>query len=376
MTDIRRLNVSLTKHNAHKVARLLKTYPTAEVLGRVDEVRADLAQARKNLSALTGSALPPVWDKARALGDEAIDALLLVGIIFSHHDLIRAMREAQFRQGPEGRIPRNAVLGGKAYTNFARVVEQLGYATQVEATGVRFSLRRLFQIAGLGPLVAELLALKLRDAGWDGKNDVAEEANRLGFGEVFGVSSADLKRWLERGPAPSNIVSSLSPKDKSFFESEAEDAPSADFVFRPGHVPREIEPVPRKASSRTLATQLHNSIQNGLYTYLVKRHGAQNVGTELDTGAGTSIDLATQINGVLTFYEIKTSASVRTNIRQAIPQLLEYAYWPAERRAQELVIVSHKALTNSGRRYLKHLRENFGLPLSYRKFDLETGELV
>jgi hypothetical protein len=346
------------------------------VLDRVFEVRAELAQTRKNLSAPTGRALPPVWGKAKALGDDAIDALLLVGIIFSHHELIRAMREAEARRGPDGRVPRGAVLSGKSYTNFVRIIDQLRYATQLEHSGVRFSLRGLFQITGLGPLVADLLALKLKEAGWDGRGRVATEAIRLGFAEVFGVPVAEFQAWLELGAIPSSVGSPLTPKDQTFFESETEDAPSTAFTFRPGHVPRETEPVPRGATPRTVAGQLHNEIQNGLYTYLVKRHGARCVGTEIDTGTGTSVDLATQIDGTLTFYEIKTSNSVRTNIRQALPQLLEYAYWPSESRAQNLVIVSHRSLTPSGRRYLKHLHDTFGLPISYRKFDLDIGELV
>jgi hypothetical protein len=375
VTDIQRLTVSLTKHNAHKVARLLKTYPTDQVFDHLDEISADPPQARANLSIGRDGVVPPVWAKARVLGDDAVDALLLVGIIFSHHDLIRAMREATSRHGPDGHIPRGGVLAGKAYTNFARVLDQLGFATQVEASGVSFSLRGLFQIGGLGPLVGELLALKLLAAGWNGGDGVAAEAARQGFAEVFGVSAAELDRWLMLGPAPASTRSRLTAKDEDFFEDESEGAGAAPFLFRPGHVERQVEPVTRQTSPRTAASQLHNQIQNGLYAHLAGIHGRASVGTEIDTGTGTSIDLVTRVAGTLTFYEIKTGCSIRTNIRQALPQLLEYAYWPAEARAHELVIVSHRELTSSGRRYLKHLRDTFGLPLSYRRFDVVTGVL-
>jgi hypothetical protein len=95
----------------------------------------------------------------------------------------------------------------------------------------------------------------------------------------------------------------------------------------------------------------------------------------VDTGSGTSIDVATQVNGQITFYEIKTGASVRASIRQALPQLLEYAYWPQERRASELIIVSHLPVTDAADRYLKFLRAEFDLPLAYKQFDLKAKKL-
>ncbi len=113
MTDLGRLKVSLTKHNAHKVARLLKEYPASEVFDRLNEVHAEPAQARKNLSTLQGDVLPPVWADVQALGDDAIDALVLIAIIFSHRELIDAMSGASKRAGLAGRIERNRQLLGK-----------------------------------------------------------------------------------------------------------------------------------------------------------------------------------------------------------------------------------------------------------------------
>ena len=78
----------------------------------------------------------------------------------------------------------------------------------------------------------------------------------------------------------------------------------------------------------------------------------------------------------ITFYEIKTGTSVRASIRQAIPQLLEYAYWSAEKRADELVIVSHLKITGAAKKYLKFLRDQFNVPLSYKQFDLKTNTLL
>lgn len=73
MTDLARLKVSLTKHNAHKIAWLLKDYKPEEVFGRLGEVHAETAQARKNLSILPGDNLPPVWTKVKALGLSVVE---------------------------------------------------------------------------------------------------------------------------------------------------------------------------------------------------------------------------------------------------------------------------------------------------------------
>lgn len=376
MTDLSKLKVSLTKHNAHKIARLLKDQKADQILTRLHEVHAEEAQARKNLSALSENKVPGVWAKVKRLGDDAIDALVMMGIIFSHHKLISGMINASARSGFSGRIERGVQLDGKAYTNFARVIDQLGFATKLDYPGVTFNLRGMFEIPGLGPLVAELLSHKLRAAHWNQTGTVAEEAVTQNFHRVFGITAKELKGWLTADIQPSAAGTSLLPRDKEFFQAEDEGTTSRPFNFSPGHTERSVEVIIKGASARSKVNQLHNDIQNRLYAHLCKQLGTKHVGTEQDTGSGMSIDIVTKQKNRITFFEIKTSSSVRTSIRQAIPQLLEYAYWPDEKRAEELVIVSHLPITKAATRYLEHLRQLFKLPLSYRQFDLNKNELV
>ena len=375
MTDLSRLKVSLTKHNAHKVARLLHDYEASDVFARLEEVHAEAAQARKNLSTLPGDVLPAVWEKVRALGPDAIDTLVLIAVIFSHRDLIRAISSASDRHGFSGRVDRDVQLTGKAYTNFVRIVDQLGYASKIEHRGVTFDFKRMFEIPGLGPLVGELLELKLAVAKWDRSNGLLREVTRLGFQEVFGVSAKELRGWLASGAQPSTAAPTLSAKDQDFFQNEAEGSGDKEFKFKPGHIERDVEPVQRSASARSTANRLHNAIQNQLYRHLKGKLGAASVGTEVDTGSGTAIDLVTQHKGKTTFYEIKTGTSVRASVRQALPQLLEYAFWPEHVRADELVIVSHLPPTAESDRYLRFLRRKFGLPISYQQFKLRRTVL-
>jgi hypothetical protein len=228
----------------------------------------------------------------------------------------------------------------------------------------------------MGLLVRELLELKLGAAQWNHSNTVAEEAVALDFHKVFGVTAKELKDWLSVDAQPASVGTPLLVKDEEFFQAEDEGVAPKPFEFKPGHTERAVEPITKAASAKTKANQLHNDIQNRLYSHLKDKLGAANVGTEIDTGSGTTIDAATKEAGKITFYEIKTSTSVRTSIRQAIPQLLEYAFWPDGKRADELVIVSHLPITKAAERYLKYLREQFNLPLSYRQFDLKTDKLI
>lgn len=375
MTDLARLKVSLTKHNAHKVALLLKDYDAADVFQRLDEVHAERAQARKNLSTLPGDVLPPVWAKVKVIGPDAIDALVLLAIIFSHNELIEAMQNASQRQGFSGRIERGRQLEGKAYTNFVQIIDSLGYATRREYDGVTFDLKGMFEIPGLAPLFRELLEMKLSEAQWDRSNTLAEEAVRLRLHQVFGVTPSEFTAWLTTDAQPASARSALLTKDKQFFQNDTEGTAPRPFQFKSGHVDREVDPLPRGASAKSTVNRLHNDIQNRLYAHLREKLGAKNVGTELETGSGTAVDVATSVDGQIVFYEIKTGSSVRSSIRQALPQLLEYAFWPEDRRAHELVIVSHLPITDAANRYLTFLRKEFGLPLTYKQFDLNTNSL-
>ena len=64
-------------------------------------------------------------------------------------------------------------------------------------------------------------------------------------------------------------------------------------------------------------------------------------------------------------YEIKTYTQLRKNIREAIGQLMEYAFWTRNKKIKELVIVSEKTLDKKAGEYLAFLRKNFSLQISY-----------
>ena len=372
MTDLNQLAVSLTKHGAHKLATLLRLYDKDNVLehlsGSVDGVNIELAQAKRNLSVRADGEVPEVWAKARALGDPAIDALVLVGIIASHHRIIEALIKGRRGIHGTGIIERDVVIGAKAYTNVAHIIQQLGYATKDTATFVAYDFSRLFTIPKLNALVAELLTIKLGEADWDKKTTLLNELVSIRIHEAFAVSEEFFRDWMAAGECDAPRWQDSIDDVEFFVECNDDDDPSMPFRFSAGHVPKKIGEVEVGArNGKGKARLLHNEMQTQLYSDLVSVYGKACVGTEVSSGHGTTaIDLVVKTKTFCWFYEIKTAPSVKACIRQAIPQLLEYAYWDGnEGRCDKLIVVGPKPITKSAEIYLKFLRKTFALELHY-----------
>lgn len=366
MTNLMSLNVSLTKHGAHKIADLVKKYPSVKVLemlwGKVPGINVEEAQAKKILSVSSTGAVPKFWDDVRKLGAPAVDSLVLLAIIFSHHLLIKAMRVG--RTGSFcGTIQRGAVIDAKSYTNFAHVIEQLGYSTAHDSQAVKYNLQPLFGIAGLHTVALQLFESKLKASGWDGKGSLLSELIRQKFQEALGIDADQLVRWLTVGSLANVGVL----EDAAFFSGASEESSNGRFAFKSGHTPKKTGTVgvtPAKAEG--IAHLRHNAIQTDLYGQLVKRYGEDNVGTEVPTGDGTAVDIVVNTGRSFWFYEIKVADTLRAGIRQAIPQLLEYAFWKCEGdHAEKLFIVTEFPLSEAADKYLQYLRTRFNVPIYY-----------
>ncbi len=367
MTDLGQLTVSLTKHGAHKIAELLKAFPAENVLDQTRDkyqsINIDRAQAEKNLSVNARGEPPAIWNAVRELGDDEIENLVFLAIVFSHGKLIEAMTAAV--EGPMfGRVVRDHVLSGKAYTNFAHIIDQLGFAVEQTTDFVAFDLRRLFLNTQLAPLARELLRLKLLAAGWSGRGDLGDECLRVGLNDALGIEAEQFSKWINGSP-PDPFVEVAPP----------ETIPSGHFVFSPGHKPKKEGETPISPSRRSkVAMLLHNEMQTAIFEQLVAEKGANAVGTENTCGSG-SVDIVVKERTGFTFYELKTSLSVRECIREALGQLIDYGYWPDQARAISLVIVSPNKLTKDAARFLDNLRARLGLPIFYQQFDRATGSL-
>lgn len=148
------------------------------------------------------------------------------------------------------------------------------------------------------------------------------------------------------------------------------------FVFSPGHNKG------REASKRSYIASskdndlFHNRMQNAIYIQLLKECGKNNVGTEQDTGYGSRVDIVVKQNdGIIIFYELKTSNSIRQCIRDGLSQLMEYSFFPNKNNASKLIIVSQNKIDEENENYIKKLRSSFNIPIYYQKFNTETNIL-
>jgi hypothetical protein len=139
------------------------------------------------------------------------------------------------------------------------------------------------------------------------------------------------------------------------------------FDFQPGLSLRAPSTTASLAARELDINLRHNILQEALYHKLADRYGADNVGVELPSGAGTSVDVVVRDKGQFYFYEIKTAQSPRACLRQALGQILEYSFWPGSQEAIRLVVVGESSLDEEGAEYLRILKKRFSLPVEYEQ---------
>ena len=149
------------------------------------------------------------------------------------------------------------------------------------------------------------------------------------------------------------------------------------FTFVSGHNEGKTSTTTTYDKQKQKKDLAHNRMQTQIYNHLTRIYGKRNVGTEQKIGEGSRIDLVVRERNdfAYTFYELKTSNSLRKCIREALSQLLEYAYYPKNNNAVKLIIVSQNPITQDNQQYLKLLRSTFNLPVFYQRYNPETGEL-
>lgn len=122
------------------------------------------------------------------------------------------------------------------------------------------------------------------------------------------------------------------------------------------------KPVFRKGTAPVVCSPEHRRMQAKLLAQLQAEHGADRVHIEVD-----GIDVLVETSDEIRLYEIKSDLNPRAVIRQALGQILEYAYHPprTHRLLVRLVIVGRCDLGAEELAYLAHLKTKFGLPLDY-----------
>jgi len=362
-TDLSKLKVSLTKHGAHKIAFLLQAFDKDDILNHLDEdtmdIHIDGAQTRRILSIEEGKTAPALWNEIKKYGLEDIFDLVFIAIVFSHHELITALKTGIIE---DCTIKRGTAIDDKVYTNFACILDEFGFAIEHTPDYVTFDISRIFYKFYIPELVTELFSIKLLEAGWDRTNSLSDECIRLEFHKVFGLEPKEFKDWL---------IEAKEVDEQKIEKVKATRTFESGIKFKKGHNPKFVGEIDVTATSRRKATLIHNKIQNEVYKILDIEFPDHEIGTEVPTNVG-SVDIVRKLPESYVFYEIKTSSSIKTNIRQGISQLMEYAYWNDIPNILELVIIGPSPSTESSIKYLNKLRTDFKLPIYYRCFNLDN----
>lgn len=114
----------------------------------------------------------------------------------------------------------------------------------------------------------------------------------------------------------------------------------------------------------------HVALQDALHAHLVSAHGHDAVGVEQVAPGGGIADAVAKTSRGLVLFEIKTAATARGCVREALGQLLDYGCWPGVPRPVELCVVGEPALDGSTAEYIEALNARFPVPLTYRSIAL------
>lgn len=133
---------------------------------------------------------------------------------------------------------------------------------------------------------------------------------------------------------------------------------------------KEIPPVPpymRNSPQRIGCTPQHWKIQNKLVEELKREFPNDSVICEENY-----VDVTLHTDNETVIFEIKSDKDARTVIRNALGQILEYAYHPRNKhqKALRLVIVGQSKPTKSDRDFVAKLNNDFSIPISYRTVTL------
>jgi len=215
-------------------------------------------------------------------------------------------------------------------------------------------------------------ASKLCKKLWDGLTNKGKRpiGSTLRAKDALKISQKLLKDWPVlkaslkagmKGDRKSDVVGEEDGQDTSL---------QTNLDFTPG-CPNFVETATVNRRGQTGEVELrHKILQKELYEHLCEEAGDNNVQVERPLSIGGKVDAAVRHNGRESFYEVKADLDIRSCIREALGQLIEYAYYPSDDRAGELIIVGEAELDSDSLAYLQFLRQRFGLLLWYRRIDM------
>jgi hypothetical protein len=146
---------------------------------------------------------------------------------------------------------------------------------------------------------------------------------------------------------------------------------SEKFNFVGGHNPGKHKATSTYLRQKGEVDLIHNQIQTALFNQLIEIYGVENVETEVAAGEGMRVDLVVKHKNKYSFYEIKTSRSIRQCVRDAIGQLLEYAHYGNTVAIRDFIVVSPNIVNRECLSYLSFIKDKYGIPIKHQEFDLK-----
>jgi hypothetical protein len=136
--------------------------------------------------------------------------------------------------------------------------------------------------------------------------------------------------------------------------------------IRPGHMPRVEKTTSELLPNQRTITLRHNALQTVLFSQLAAQYGAENVWTEFPTGTGGYADaIVRNREGTCHLYEIKVAETASEVVRQAMGQLLEYAFRKGGLEPARLFAVGEPLLDTLTRDFVARLNTQFNLNIEY-----------
>lgn len=127
----------------------------------------------------------------------------------------------------------------------------------------------------------------------------------------------------------------------------------------------------RRAIAATQISQEHDFLQQQIYKFLAGKYGPKNVLMEEN-----HVDIRCAIDKKLHFIEIKSEPRPKLAIREAIGQLLEYAYFPPHTTPEPcLHVAAPGSMTPEVRNYLELIRKRFRLHVRYHQISRDTDSI-
>ncbi len=147
--------------------------------------------------------------------------------------------------------------------------------------------------------------------------------------------------------------------------------------FRPGKAKSKSSYTTSRKKGKREVKSLHVEIIDFLYEYLLEKTDKNNLSVEKSSVNGKIIDLLEKVeDNKFIFYEVKTSNSGLTNIREAIGQILEYALIDEKIIPKKLIIIGPAKLNDNEKKYLKRLGKTITIKLEYWFYNAENKELI